>query len=179
MSLIPVGNPAQRPSHDGRHRYFWFPNDDGDLAVANLVAVTLPELTDDSAHLSRYFPKDGVQGTPSFNRVENTDVTSTFDSEGFGTWSFQPEFQLYKQSPDDNAFVFFSDPANRSGLFLDFPTVEVGQELPSAGDEYYAYRLDLSPPVPVPNTTNAKQRFQLSAAVEEEPVYTGVLVAGG
>lgn len=176
MPPIAQGTPSQRVTHDGRHRYFWFADDDGELAVTSVLAITVAELAT-AEPLSRYAPKDGVQGTPSFNRVPNTDITSTFDAEGMGTWSFQPEIQLYIQHPDNLAFDYFANPANRVGLFVDFPLIALGGN-PAAGDGYYAYRLELQTPVPLPYATNERQRFQLSAAAIDEPVYAGTLAAG-
>lgn len=173
---IAAGSPQQRITHDGRHRYYWGANVAGELPVADIEAITVTELATLEG-LSKYFPKDGVTGTPSFNRVPNTDITSTFDGEGMGTWSFQPEFQLYMQHPDNLAFDYFNTPANLNGLFVDFPFIDLGAD-PTTGDAYYAYRLELSIPVPLPFATNERQRFSMSAAAQDEPVYTGTLAAG-
>jgi hypothetical protein len=172
MPIAP-GNPGQRLAHDGRHRYYWLPDVEGDVAVSDVAAITVSELGD-ANDLSRYVPKDGLQGTPSFNRIPSTDVTEVFDAEQMGTWSFSPTLQLYMQQPDNNAFELFA--FGDKGLFIDFPFVAQGAD-PEAGDVYYAYRLETSAPVPLPFTTNEKQRFQLEASVLSAPVYDGTLVA--
>lgn len=170
---IAAGNPGQRLSHDGRHRYFWIPDTDGELTPVDIAAITVTELAA-GEDLSRYVPKDGFQGTPSFNRVPSTDVTEVFDAEQMGTWSFQPQLQMYMQQPDNNAFELFS--FGDKGLWLDFPFIAVGAA-PAEGDAYYAFHIETSAPVPLPFTTNAKQRFQLDVSVLQAPIYDGTLAA--
>jgi len=168
---IAEGKAAKRIVHDGNHRYLWLKEVDGETAVSSVEAVTVTELgTFDD--LSKYTPKDGVQGTPTFNRVSTADITSTFDSEKMGTWSFSPTFQLFIQHPDNLAFSLFTQ--GDIWLFLDFYTSAAA---PVSGDPYYAMRFEVSTPVPLPFVTNENQRFQMEAAVQVEPVYTGIVAA--
>ena len=168
---IAEGNAAQRIVHDGNHRYLWLKDVEGVTPVVSVSAVTVAE-TDTCDDLSKYTPKDGVQGTPTFNRVPNTDITSTFDGEKMGTWSFSPTFQMYIQNPDNLAFSLFSQ--GDTWLFLDFYTSSAD---PVGGDPYYAMRFEVGTPVPLPYTTNENQRFQLEVAVQIEPIYTGIVAA--
>ena len=175
MPPIAPGNPARRVKPDGRRR-FHFIDESDDTVVTNLAAVTTAMLAE-SHDLSRYTPKDGWSGTPTFNKVANTDVTEVFDAEDQGTWSFSPTWQLYIQVQDENhSFELFS-PAGLVGVLLEFWGLDLNTA-PTEGDAYYAYRMRTSIPVPVPATTNENQRFSLDPAVLQAPEFSGTLVAG-
>lgn len=175
MPIAP-GSPGKRVAPDGRTRFYFLENVDGELPVDNVPAITISELADFN-DLSTYTPKGGWSGSPSFAKVSGGDVTTRFTGKSQGTWEFDPTWQLYLQNPDNEAFELFA-PHGKTGLLLHFWGLTIGTA-PAAGAAYYAFHVETTTPVPIPATENENEKFSLDPAILEEPVYDGTLVAGG
>ena len=165
------GNPAQRFAYDGKMRHYWVPQD----GIANPAAPTAAELTAEGVFdFSKYIPKTGgVTGDPTQNYVDSGDITDTFDSQQVGTYGFQPTIEAFRQDPDDNFADFFA--TTKKGYWVNIFNGD--DDSPKDGDRANVMLVENHIAVPLPATTNEKQRCRVGMAVLEEPYWNVSIVA--
>jgi hypothetical protein len=167
-----VGNPGQRIAFEGKVRHYFYLGE-----IGNKAAPTVGELTDPTTlDASRYVPKDGMSGDPTFQRIPSTDITEVFDAEQMGSWGEQIEFQMYVQDPDDDAFDFFD--TNQYATMTHVMLFNADGDSPSDGDRCRVRTIETSVPVPLPHAPNTKQRFRLACASLSAPEFNATVVAG-
>lgn len=162
---------------DERTRLLWFADAD---EPTDLAAITATELGD-ALDVSAYVPPDGWNPNTTNQRVDGSDLLTSFNGESMGRYGTSPSVTFKRKlraqvdGADDLAYTTFQARKTTGTLVL-FNTLDPGAD-PGTGDDYIAYpNCETGEPLEQPTAANTEVKFAVDFAVGQAPV-RGTIVA--
>ena len=129
-------------------------------------APTVAEVTG-GTDLTPFVTKDGLKYGVSNNRVAAGDISTSYTSEGMGTWMMGgTSLTCYLDDDSNTAWDALQRGTTGAVVILPFAGADA---TPAAGDHAYVIPCEFGQPLPQDSAENEHQKFVAEFAVTEEP----------
>lgn len=134
-------------------------------SISDTSAPTVAEVGA-GTDITSFIVKNGWQESPTFNRVDSSDLSTQYDKEVMGTWKTTITLTVLLDDTTDTAWDEFQTHAAQTHLVV-LPYKGTGSV--AASDVCRVYPVESAQAIPNQSAANERQTAEVAFAVYDEP----------